>query len=89
MKTVMLITWLTGAVADEHTTCTALMRGGREIVLTQSCAVNTAVITGEMVAGSYGLHKLYATHPKLAAGIGIAAGAIRIGIAARNAQVRR
>lgn len=89
MKTLMLITWLTGAVADEHTTCAGLMRGGREIVLTQSCAVNTAVITGEMVAGSYGLNKLYVRHPKLAAGIGIAAGAIRIGIAARNLRVQR
>jgi len=89
MKTLMVIAWLTGGVADSQSTCAALARGGREVILTQSCSVNTLIISGEMAAGTYGLNKLYAKHPKLAVGIGIAAGAFRVGIAARNNRVQR
>ncbi len=87
-KGVMLGAFLAGGVADATSTCTALARGGREAVLTQSCRANTAIIGAEMAAGSVGLSKLYQTHPKLAVGIGIVAGAFRIGVAAHNAGVR-
>lgn len=87
-KGVILGAFLAGGVADASSTCAALARGGREVVLTQSCRANTAIIGAEMAAGSYGLSKLYQTHPKLAVGIGIVAGAFRIGVAAHNAGVR-
>jgi hypothetical protein len=89
MKALMFTAWLTGGFADAHSTCQALAHGGREVVLTQSCRTNALVISGEMAAGSYGLNKLYASHPKLAVGIGIAAGVFRSGIAFHNLRVTR
>jgi hypothetical protein len=89
MKTAMFLVWLTGGIADSSSTCQALARGGREVVLTQSCGANAAIIGAEMAAGSFGLNKLYRTHPKLAVGIGIAAGALRVGIAAHNQRIQR
>ncbi len=88
-KAVMLGTFLTGGVLDIKSTCQGLANGGREVVLTQSCGANAAVISGEMAAGVYGLNKLHKTHPTLAVTIGIAAGVFRMGIAAHNFGVKR
>ncbi len=88
-KAVMLGTFLTGGVLDIKSTCQGLANGGREVVLTQSCGTNAAVISGEMAAGVYGLNKLHKTHPTLAVTIGIAAGVFRMGIASHNLRVTR
>ncbi len=89
MKTLMMIAWLTGGAADGVSTHVALGRGGREVVLSQSSPINTAIISGEMAGGAYGLNKLYQSHPKVAVTLGIAAGAFRIGIASHNLRVTR
>ncbi len=88
MKALMFAAWLTGGIADSSSTCQALARGGREVVLTQSCGTNALIISGEMAGGVYGLNRLYKTHPKVAATIGIVAGAVRIGIASHNARIK-
>ncbi len=89
LKAVMLGTFLAGGAMDMQSTCQALGNGGREVVLTQSCRVNAAVISGEMAAGAYGLNKLHQTHPKLAVTLGIAAGLFRASVAAHNLRVTR
>ncbi len=89
MKTLMMIAWLTGGAADGVSTHVALERGGREVVLSQSSPINTAIISGEMAGGAYGLNKLYKSHPKVAVSLGIAAGVFRSGIAAHNLRVTR
>ncbi len=89
LKAVMLGTFLTGGVLDASSTCQALAHGGREVVLTQSCSVNAAIISAEMAGGAYGLNKLYASHPRLAVTIGIAAGVFRASVAAHNLRVTR
>ena len=86
MKTLMVVAWLTGVGADAGSTAYALSHGGREVVLTQSTAVNSTVIAGEGIGGAYGLLRLYRTHPKLAVGIGVVAGIGRSLIAAHNVR---
>ncbi len=88
-KAVMLGTWITGGALDISSTCQGLANGGREVVLTQSCRTNALVISGEMVAGAYGLNKLHLTHPKLAVTLGIIAGVFRCSVAAHNFGVKR
>ncbi len=89
LKAVMLGTFLMGGVLDASSTCQALAHGGREVVLTQSCRVNAAIIGAEIAGGSYGLNRLYASHPKLAVTLGIAAGIFRSSVAAHNLRVTR
>lgn len=87
MKTLMIIAWLTGVGADAGSTAYALHRGGRELVLSQSTVVDTTIIAGEGVVGTWGLLRLYKTHPRLAVTVGVAAGIGRSLIAAHNIRV--
>lgn len=87
MKTLMIAAWLTGVGADAGSTAYALHKGGRELVLSQSAAVNTTIIAGEGTVGTWSLLRLYRTHPRLAVTIGVAAGIGRSLIAVHNIRV--
>jgi hypothetical protein len=87
MKTLMFIVWIGGMSADTASTHYALQQGAHETTLSQKAWVNHALIGGETIGGAYGLQKLSKEHPKLAATIGIAAGAFRAGIAVHNMGV--
>ena len=86
MKTLMIVAWLTGVGADAGSTVVALHRGGRELVLSQSAPLDVGVLAGEGITGTWGLVRLHRTHPKLAVGIGIAAGVFRSVIAVHNVR---
>jgi hypothetical protein len=87
MKTLMFVMWIGGMSADTASTHYALNQGAHETTLSQKPWLTHALIGGEAVGGAYGLNKLSKEHPKLAATIGIAAGAFRAGIAMRNMRV--
>lgn len=87
MKTLMIVAWLSGVGADAGSTAVALHRGGREAVLSQSMPVNGALLAGEGIGGTYGLLRLYRSHPKLAVGMAMVAGVGRSLIAVHNFRV--
>lgn len=83
----ILAAWIAGCGADAVSTCYDLNAGLRETILTQSCSVNAAIISGEAVVGVVSLGKLHKTHPKWAVLIGVAAASFRFGVAARNVRL--
>jgi hypothetical protein len=83
----MFVMWIGGMSADTASTHYALNQGAHETTLSQKPWVNHVLIGGETAGGAVGLNKLSKEHPKLAATIGIAAGALRMGIAMRNMHV--
>jgi hypothetical protein len=89
MKTLMFVMWIGGMSADTTSTQYALKQGAHETMLSQKPWLNHVLVGGETVGGAAGLNRLYRDHPKLAATIGIAAGAFRAGIAVRNMRVAR
>jgi hypothetical protein len=89
MKTLMFVVWFGGFAADTSSTHFALNQGAHESVLSQKPWVNHVIIGGQAAGGAYGLQRFSKNHPKLAVTLGIAAGALRAGIAARNFSVAR
>jgi hypothetical protein len=87
MKALMLAAWLSGCGADGVSTAVALYHGAHEVILTQSTPVNTAIIGAEASIGVWDLNRLYRRHPKLAVGLGVAAGVGRSLIAVHNVRV--
>ena len=83
----LLTIWLTTCAADATTTHLALTRGAREVVLTQSPALNDALIGGEALVGAFGARHLSIDHPRVARWVLVGSIVARGLVVAHNVRV--
>lgn len=83
----LMIGYLAVSATDAVTTHVGLNMGARELVLTQSPAMNYAIIGGTTIGTAVLTHKLSKRHPRMAKTMLIAAMCVRAAATANNIRV--
>lgn len=84
MSHAVLAFWLSAFAADGASTCYALHHGAVEVLQTQSCGKNAAILAGQATLEGLALRALARHHPKFAAVLTGLDGGVHAGAAVHN-----